>query len=104
MSAGEVSAQEAVIRSAGERGAPGTQFVQHGRQPQVKSSVPGEQGTASQERAQEVCRAVAAGLQQAGQILFVTGSLLGPDRAAGRSRWRYGSDGMVGLALAVEIG
>lgn len=53
---------------------------------------------------QEVSRRLAAALGGLGQTLWVGGCLLGPDRAAGRSPFAFGSDATVGFATVVQIG
>lgn len=56
-----------------------------------------------QARVEEVVRVIAACLIRAGRVLYTCGALLGGDRVAGRSRWGYGDDRVVGVAVASEV-
>jgi hypothetical protein len=53
---------------------------------------------------QEFGEAVAAALKTGGQVLWIGGSLLGPDRAEGKSPFEFGNDAVVGLATVMQIG
>jgi hypothetical protein len=59
---------------------------------------------ASQASRVHVCRVLGETLPYIGELLWVGGAIVGPDRAEGTSPFDFGSDAMVGLALAVQIG
>jgi hypothetical protein len=59
-----------------------------------------EEATGSRET---VCDALSAGLARLGQLLWLDGYIIGPDRLSGASS-RFGSEGMVGLAAVAQIG
>lgn len=50
------------------------------------------------------CQAVADALVRVGQLLWVAGALIGPDRVAGASPFQFGSDRTVGVATVAQIG
>ncbi|MDQ3571456.1 MAG: hypothetical protein M3383_01185 [Actinomycetota bacterium] len=50
------------------------------------------------------CDVYAETLAEIGQLLWVTGSLLGPDRPEGTSPFGFGDDDIVGLATVCQIG
>lgn len=50
------------------------------------------------------CEAVAAGLGALGRILWIGGSLIGPDRVEKKSPLGFGDDGAVGIATIAQIG
>jgi hypothetical protein len=52
----------------------------------------------------QVCRGLATSLAGLGQTLWVGGYLVGPDRAAGRSPFAFGSDATDGFATVIQIG
>jgi len=51
-----------------------------------------------------VCEAVAAGLARVGQVLWVSGAIVGPHRVSGESRHGFGDDRVVGIATVAQIG
>lgn len=53
--------------------------------------------------AEHVAVGIADALQRASTHLITGGMLLGPDRVAGRTRWGYGDDRVVGLGTVAEI-
>lgn len=52
----------------------------------------------------KVVTALVPALAEAGQILWVGGSMFGPDRVSGQSPFSFGSDASVGLATVVQVG
>jgi len=50
------------------------------------------------------CRALAVAFSEAGQLSWVGGYMIGPDRVSGASPFGFGSDEMVGLGTVVAIG
>ncbi len=58
---------------------------------------------ATQRTPEETVKVLADWLVRAGQLLWVGGSILGPDRVSGRSKNGYGDDRVVGVAVATEI-
>lgn len=52
----------------------------------------------------EVCRITGLGLARLGNLLWVSGYLVGPDRPAGASPYQFGDDRAVGLATVAQIG
>ncbi|MFN8152476.1 MAG: hypothetical protein U0R24_15310 [Solirubrobacterales bacterium] len=52
----------------------------------------------------EACSAYAGALAEVGQLLWITGSMLGPDRADGKSPFGFGSDDVVGLSVVCQVG
>jgi hypothetical protein len=52
----------------------------------------------------EVCRTIGKGLARLGDLLWVGGYLIGPDRVAGASPYDFGDDRVVGLATVAQIG
>lgn len=54
--------------------------------------------------ARRISASLAAAFAEAGRFLFTAGAIIGPDRVEGRSRWAYGDDRVVGLAVVAEIG
>ncbi len=59
-----------------------------------------EVGRATRE---ELCRVITAAFRSVGRLLWVGGYVIGPDRAEGRSRFKFGSDATVGLGTVVQI-
>jgi len=49
------------------------------------------------------CHALAAGLDRVGRVLWVGGSIIGSDRAVGRSPFGFGSDATVGVATLAQV-
>lgn len=58
----------------------------------------------AQSRRLDMCDAIAGWLTRVGQLLWVSGALLGPDRAAGFSSLGFGDDQTVGVATVAQIG
>jgi hypothetical protein len=56
------------------------------------------------ESRRQVCLTVATTLANAGDSLWVGGSIIGGDRVSGVSPFRFGSDAVVGLATVTQIG
>jgi len=54
--------------------------------------------------AEQVSTLIASAMTRVGELLFVGGALVGNDRVAERSRWGYGDDRVVGLAVVAEVG
>ena len=52
----------------------------------------------------EICRTYASALERIGKLLWLQGTLIGPDRAEGDSPFGFGSDEVVGLATVCQIG
>lgn len=52
---------------------------------------------------QAVCRAIAIALVETGRLLVTGGMLFGGDRVAQRTKWGYGDERTVGLAVATEV-
>jgi hypothetical protein len=52
---------------------------------------------------EQVAAGVAKALQQVSEHLVTGGMLFGPDRVAGTTRWGYGDERVVGLAVVVAI-
>jgi hypothetical protein len=52
---------------------------------------------------ENTCRTLAATFSAVGNLLWVGGYILGPDRASGASPFRFGSDASVGLGVVVQI-
>lgn len=51
-----------------------------------------------------LCEVIAAGLARVGQVLWVSGALVGPHRVSGESRHGFGDDRVVGVATVAQIG
>lgn len=51
-----------------------------------------------------LCEGIAAGLARVGQMLWVSGALVGPHRVSGESRHSFGDDRVVGIATVAQIG
>jgi hypothetical protein len=51
-----------------------------------------------------VCDAIAAALRRLGQVLWVSGYIIGPDRVEGTSPWGFGDDRTVGVAVVAQTG
>lgn len=51
-----------------------------------------------------VCEVIAAALARMGQVLWVSGAIIGPHRVSGRSRHGFGDDRVVGVATVAQIG
>lgn len=62
-----------------------------------------EGDTASAERREDLCRSLATSFREAGDLLWVGGNILGPDRVSGSSPFGFGNDAAVGLATAIQI-
>lgn len=62
-----------------------------------------DDATASENR-MDVCDTIARGLVRIGHVLWVAGSLIGPDRASRTSPFRFGDDRAVGVATVAQIG
>lgn len=62
-----------------------------------------ENDAAGAERRVELCRALAETFRETGDLLWIGGNLLGPDRASGSSPFDFGSDAAVGLATVIQI-
>lgn len=58
----------------------------------------------AQQAREDFCDTASSGLALVGQRAWVSGALLGPDRASGISPFDHGSDARVGLALVAQIG
>lgn len=54
-------------------------------------------------RREALCRSLGSVLSKTGDVLWVGGYLLGPDRAAGSSPFGFGNDATVGLATVIQI-
>lgn len=57
-----------------------------------------------QDAREEMCTTVGAALARLGKMLWVLGSMLGPDRALKRSPFQFGDDRAVGVATVAQIG
>lgn len=68
----------------------------------MRIEVAGRDEAAAEVR-REFSEAVAAALRAGGRLLWIGGSLLGPDRAEGRSPFDFGNDAVVGLATVMQI-
>lgn len=62
-----------------------------------------ENDTAAAKCRVELCRALAEAFREAGDLLWVGGNLLGPDRVSKSSPFDFGSDAAVGLATVIQI-
>jgi hypothetical protein len=51
-----------------------------------------------------VCDSIAAALSRLGQLLWVSGYVIGPDRVEGTSPWGFGDDRVVGVGVVAQIG
>jgi hypothetical protein len=51
----------------------------------------------------ELCEALVIAFGKVGELLWVSGAIIGPDRVGGDSPFRFGSDATVGLATVVRI-
>jgi len=51
-----------------------------------------------------LCEAIAVGLARVGQLLWVSGAIIGPHRVSGESRHGFGDDRVVGVATVAQIG
>jgi hypothetical protein len=51
-----------------------------------------------------LCEVIAAGLARVGQVLWVSGAIVGPHRVTGESRHGFGDDRVVGVATVAQIG
>ena len=51
-----------------------------------------------------VCRTIAQALADTGRLFWVTGLIVGPDRASGTSPFGFGDDQAVGVATVAQIG
>lgn len=51
-----------------------------------------------------MCRMYGGALERVGRVLWVQGSIVGPDRAAGTSPQGFGNDDVVGLATVCQVG
>lgn len=58
---------------------------------------------AAQAAREELCEALAEHFRSRGEVLWVGGWLIGPDRVNGESPFGFGSDATVGLATVVQI-
>jgi hypothetical protein len=52
----------------------------------------------------DVARILSDVFRAAGQLLWVAGALVGPDRVTGRSPFGFGNDRVVGLAVVAQVG
>jgi hypothetical protein len=59
---------------------------------------------AAQRSRLDVCDSIAGWLATVGQLLWVSGFFIGPDRAAGWSPFDFGDDRSVGVATVAQIG
>jgi len=50
-----------------------------------------------------LCRALGPSFRQVSQVIWIGGSIIGPDRANGRSPFKAGSDATVGLAIVAQV-
>lgn len=57
----------------------------------------------TQRTPEETAEVLTDGLVRASQLLWVGGSILGPDRVSGKSKNGYGDDRVVGVAVVAEI-
>lgn len=62
-----------------------------------------EEDTASAQRREALCRSLATAFRETGELLWVGGNLLGPDRVTKTSPFGFGHDGAVGLATVIQI-
>lgn len=62
-----------------------------------------EKDTAAADRRADLCRALAKAFREAGDLLWIGGYLLGPDRVSKSSPFDFGDDAAVGLATVIQI-
>lgn len=62
-----------------------------------------EGDTASAACREDVCRSLATSFREAGDLLWVGGNILGPDRVTRSSPFGFGNDAAVGLATVIQI-
>lgn len=62
-----------------------------------------EEDAASSQRREALCCSLATTFGETGELLWVGGSLLGPDRVTKASPFGFGHDGAVGLATVIQI-
>lgn len=51
-----------------------------------------------------VCEAIGTALIRLGQVFWLTGNIVGPDRKSGESPYGFGDDSAVGVATVMQIG